>query len=88
MGARKEQYRELLDHLFYSAWRDGSAAVSGRVQPPFLDILAQHGCVFSRNGPPVLVHSRHSEVLEAIQGGRAFLSRLEGEGWMVQLSEA
>jgi len=43
---------------------------------------------FSTNGPPVLIHSRQPELLRAVQQGRAFLSRLEGEWWMIHLSEA
>lgn len=88
MGARKERYGDLLDHVFHAAWREGSVAVSGRVQPPFLETLGQKGCGFSTNGPPVLVHSRQPELLRAVQEGRAFLSRLEGEWWMIHLSEA
>jgi hypothetical protein len=88
MGAREERYGELLDHLFYAAWRDGSVAVSGRVQPAFLETLSDKGSVFSRSGPPVLVHSRHPDVLQAVRDGRGFLSRLEGEWWMIHLGEA
>jgi hypothetical protein len=87
MGARKERYGDLLDHVFHAAWREGSVAVSGRVQSPFLETLGQKGCVFSTNGPPVLIHSRRPELLRAVQEGRAFLSRLEGEWWMIHLSE-
>ena len=87
MGGRKDRYASLLDHVFHAAWHEGSVAVSGRVQPPFLETLGQKGCVFSTNGPPVLLHSRQTELLRAIQGGRAFLSRLEGEWWMSHLSE-
>jgi hypothetical protein len=36
----------------------------------------------------VLIHSRETELLRAVQQGRAFLSRLEGEWWMIHLSEA
>ena len=88
MGASKERYGDLLDHVFHAAWREGSVAVAGRVQPPFLETLGQKGCVFSTNGPPVLIHSRETELLRAVQQGRAFLSRLEGEWWMIHLSEA
>jgi hypothetical protein len=88
MGARRERYGELLDHLFYAAWRDGSVAVSGRVQPAFLETLSDKACVFSRTGPPVLVYSRHPELLQAVRDGRGFLSQLEGEWWMIHLSEA
>jgi hypothetical protein len=87
MGARKERYGDLLDHVFWAAWQEGAVAVSGRVQPPFLETLGQKGCVFSTNGPPVLIHSRHAELLRDVQQGRAFLSRLEGEWWMIHLSE-
>lgn len=88
LGARPERYGALLDHLFYAAWRDGSVAVSGRLQPPFLETLSDKACGFSRNGPPVLVHSRHPELLRAVRDGQGFLSRLEGEWWMIHLSEA
>lgn len=86
MGARQDCYGELLDHLFYAAWRDGSVAVSGRVHPVFLETLGDKGCVFSRNGPPVMVHSRHADLLKDILAGRAFMSRLDGEWWMIHLS--
>ncbi|HZH80174.1 MAG TPA: hypothetical protein VFD68_02650 [Gemmatimonadales bacterium] len=86
LGATKERYGALLDHVFHAAWRDGSVAVTGRVQPMFLETLAEKGCVFSRAGPPVMIHSRHADLLQDILGGRAFMSRLDGEWWMIHLS--
>ncbi|HEV2750281.1 MAG TPA: hypothetical protein VGV12_07145 [Gemmatimonadales bacterium] len=86
IGARKDRYGDVLDHLFYAAWRDGSVAVSGRAQPMFMGTLADKGCIFSRNGPPMMVYSRHADLLEDIRAGRAFMSRLDGEWLMIQLS--
>jgi len=33
-----------------------------------------------------MIHSRHADLLQDILGGRAFMSRLDGEWWMIHLS--
>jgi len=69
----------VLDHLFYDAWQLGAIAVSGRLEPRFLQALSDKYCLFHRRGPWMLVHARRPELLQAFQAGNVSFSRLEGE---------
>ncbi len=80
--ATKDTLRLVLRQLFFHAWRLGSAAVSGRVDPEFVTDLSQEHCLFNFHGPRLLVHSKRADLREAVQRGDAFLTRLEGEWWM------
>ena len=80
--ASRNSIRRVLDQLFFHAWRSGSFAVSGRLDPEFASDFSEERCLFSFGGPRMLVHSRHADLREAIQRGDAFLTRLEGEWWM------
>lgn len=79
ISARRNAFREVLDRMFYSAWREGAIAISGRMDPRFMGQLPSD--CFLRNGSWVLVHSNNSDALNAICSGDAFLTRLEGEWW-------
>lgn len=81
IGARPDSIDDVLGHLFYDAWRYGLFALSGQLEPGALEAFSAKGCLFDR-GFWLLVHSKHAEVLQAIYRGDAFLTRLEGEGWM------
>lgn len=79
IGAQPRQHRAVLDHLFEDAWQQGVTVVQGRLDPAFAPQLSER-CVLSyRRGYWTLVHSKHSEVRNAMQCGDAFFSRLEGE---------
>jgi len=80
--ATKNSIRRVLRQLFYYAWRSGSSAVSGRLDPEFVTEFSEERCLFNFNGPRMLVHSKRADLREAIQRGDAFLTRLEGEWWM------
>lgn len=80
--ATKKSIHQVLDQLFFHAWRSGSFAISGRMDPEFAADFSEERCLFSFSGPRMLVHSRHADLREAIQRGDAFLTRLEGEWWM------
>jgi GNAT superfamily N-acetyltransferase len=69
-------------HLLRAAWRRRVVTLEGRMEPLFFDAFSQLGASFRRESPWVLVHSRHSYLLAAIQGGDSFLTRLDGEWWM------
>lgn len=69
-------------HLLRTAWTRGVVTLEGRMEPLFFDTLSELGASFRREPPWVLVHSRHAHLLAAIQGGDAFLTRLDGEWWM------
>jgi hypothetical protein len=80
--ATRNSIRRVLGQLFFHAWRSGSFAVSGRMDPEFATDFSEERCLFSFSGPRMLVHSRRADLREAIQRGDAFLTRLEGEWWM------
>ncbi len=82
LAATKNSFRRVLGQLFFHAWRMGSYAVSGRLDPEFATDFSEQRCLFSFTGPRVLVHSKRADLLEAIHRGDAFLTRLEGEWWM------
>jgi hypothetical protein len=88
MAGRSDAIELVLDHLFSYAWRKGALAVSGRLQADFFDALKAKHCILHGAGAPVLVYSRQHELIEAIRGGDAFLTRLDGEWWMPFLSPA
>jgi hypothetical protein len=79
IGAEKESIKSVLDHLFYHAWRHGAVALTGRIEPQFIQELSERSCIFHHREQWVLVHSNTPELLQAIHTGDAVLTRLEGE---------
>jgi hypothetical protein len=82
IAARDGCFDQVLQQLLVDAWKNGATALHGRVEPRFVQELSDRHCLFRREGPWTLIHSRHAEVLAAIHEGDAFLSRLEGEWWL------
>ena len=82
LGSRPGKRDLVLDHLFHHAWRGGSLAVSGRLDPPATRDLERKQCVFQLGKPWVLIHSRNRELMDSIHAGRAYLTRLDGEWWL------
>ncbi len=77
--ARKGMDGAVLDHLIHHAWSNGSELISGRVEPRLLPALSSRGCYMNCGPPWVMIHARDPEILQAIDRGEAFLSKLEGE---------
>lgn len=76
--AKSSTIEDVLDHLFYRAWREGAIAVSGQLDPLFMHAFLAKQCFF-HGGSWMLAHSRNPELLHALDRGDAFLTRLEGE---------
>ena len=73
----------VLDSLFFQAKQRGAVAVTGQVDPAAFRNLAEKHCVFHHAADTwLMLHSRDPEILHAIESGKAFLSRLEGEWWI------
>jgi hypothetical protein len=82
IGSKKTSVHEVLDHLFYHAWRNGAVALRGRLEPGLMpELLAWRGLSHHRRYW-TLIHSQKPELLDAIHRGDAFLTRLEGEWCM------
>ena len=82
IAAREGCFDQVLLRLLADAWREGAAALRGRLDPRYAQELSHRHCWFRSSSPWTLVHSRHADVLAAIQQGEAFLSRLEGGWWL------
>lgn len=80
--ARSNSMSEVLDHLFYDAWRQDSVAVSGRLDPKFMREVSDKYCFFNCGRPWVLIHTHNHDLLHIFRDGDAMLSKLEGEWCM------
>lgn len=78
VAAKDGAIEDVLDHLFYDAWRLGMIAVSGQLDPRYMAAFLAKQCFF-HGGSWMLAHSRNPELLHALDRGDAFLTRLEGE---------
>lgn len=82
IGAEDHWIDDVLDHLFHHAWQRGVVALTGRLEPRFLQRFRDKNCLFHHRGYWVLVRAKSPELLHAIHRGDAFLTRLEGEWCM------
>jgi hypothetical protein len=80
--ARQGNFDRMLQRLFADAWRQGATALRGRLDPLHVQQMSDRHCWFRREGAWTLVHSRHPEVVTAIERGAAGITRLDGEWWL------
>jgi hypothetical protein len=79
IAAQPSSIHDVLDHLFWQAWRQGALAVTGRLEPRFVQAFSDRYCLFHRRGPWMLVNAKKPELLQPFLRGDAFMSRLDGE---------
>jgi len=77
--ARKDARTPVFDALLADAWSAGAAMVSGRLEPSMVREMSARHCYFRQADHWTLAQTKDPEILDAILGGNAFLSRLEGE---------
>jgi GNAT superfamily N-acetyltransferase len=78
VAARPRHLPAVLDHLFWHAADEGSAALRGRLEPGLLDAVVSRHCVLWHRGG-ALVHTRDAELALAVQTEGSLLTRLEGD---------
>jgi hypothetical protein len=76
---KPDLYRNALGHLFQDAREQGVIALHGVAEYRKIADFSDQGCFFTCRGGWTLAHSRRSELLDILQRGDAFLSRLDGE---------
>lgn len=79
VGGARKKIEQILHHLFYDAWSDGALALHGTVDRQWMGDLSQNNCFFTCRGGWSVAHARQPELLESLNHGEAFLSRLDGE---------
>ena len=77
--ARKNAAAAVFQALLADASTAGAAMVSGRLEPGMVTEMSERHCYFREAGLWTLAYTKQTEILDAILGGSAFLSRLEGE---------
>src|SRR5437879_2394499 len=69
IAATPSSVHDVLDHLFYQAWRQGAIAVTGRLEPRFLQALSDKYCLFHRRGPWMLVSAKQPRLVQSFLNG-------------------
>jgi hypothetical protein len=83
IAARPGAMPAVLDHLICHASLNDVVALSGRMEPIFAREFAERFFLIHRVAPWTLVHSRNPQLVDTVIRGQAFLSRLEGEWWLI-----
>lgn len=79
IGASPRSLKHVLDHIFYDAWSRGVIALHGVIQNRMMPEFSDKNCLFTCHGGWTVAHSRRAELLDLLDHGGAFLSRLDGE---------
>jgi hypothetical protein len=79
IGGSRLFTRDILEHLFYDGWSHGLVGLHGVVGGGLVEDFSDKNCLFSCRGGWTVAHSRKPELLELLNRGDAFLSRLDGE---------
>ena len=79
IGGDTKFTKHILDHLFQDAWDHGVIALHGVANTRLMPDLSSKNCFFTCRGGWAVAHSRKPELLELLNRGDAFLSRLDGE---------
>lgn len=79
VGGEPKFFREILRHLFHDGWEQGVVAMHGVAQFRQLPAYSDEGCFFTCRGGWILAHARDPEILEILDRGDGWLSRLDGE---------
>jgi len=79
IAANHDTIGPVLDQLFFEAWQAGLVALNGKMDPLFMQALADRYCLFYKRSFWTLVYSKDDGLLRVFLEGKAFMSRLEGE---------
>jgi len=84
VGGARQHLKSILDHLFHDAWSRGAILARGVVDRRLMADFSDKNCFFTCRGAWTVAHSHKPELLELLNRGDAFLSRLDGE-WCLAL---
>jgi hypothetical protein len=79
VGGEARYTRDILDNLFQDAADHGLIGLHGTVNRRLVPQFSDRNCFFTCRGGWTVAHSRKPELLELLNRGDAFFSRLDGE---------
>lgn len=77
IGATEDTIETVLRHLLHHAWKGGSYAIGGRLDPRFMRPFMLCGVDFLPGQSWMLTHARSPEVRLAFQEGQCAISKIE-----------
>jgi ribosomal protein S18 acetylase RimI-like enzyme len=79
LGGARKKLKDILDHLFFDAWKNGAIALHGTIDRRLMDDFSSKYCFFTCRGGWTVAHSNKPKFLDLLNSGDAFISRLDGE---------
>ncbi|HTW57392.1 MAG TPA: hypothetical protein VMD99_04655 [Terriglobales bacterium] len=86
VGGNPKSTKNILDHLFHDARQQGVIGLHGVVDSRRMADFSDKNCLFTCRGGWSMAHSRNLELLDVLDRGAGFLSRLDGE-WCLDPGE-
>jgi hypothetical protein len=86
IGGHPNSTKDILDHLFWDAQQQGVIGLHGVVDSRRIPDFSDKGCFFTCRGGWTVASSPNPEVMQMLERGDAFLSRLDGE-WCLDPGE-
>jgi len=86
IGGYPNSTKDILDHLFWDAQQQGVIGLHGVVDTRRIPDFSDKGCFFTCRGGWTVASSPYPEVMQRLERGDAFLSRLDGE-WCLDPGE-
>lgn len=81
VGAMPGKLDAVLAHLFEDARARGTVALIGRSGADGFSTYTAHSCVYFQRDMYTQVCTKRQDITQALLGGKAFITRLEGEWW-------
>ena len=79
VGGEKKFAKDILHHFFHDAWQQGVIGLHGVLDRRWIADFSDMGCLFTCRGGWNVAFSRNSTLLDLLERGDAFVTRLDGE---------
>ena len=79
IGGHQDFTKDVLDHLFWDAQRQGVIGLHGVVESRRTADYSDKGCFFTCRGGWTVAVTKNTDIMRLLERGDAFLSRLDGE---------
>ncbi|MGB2605379.1 MAG: condensation domain-containing protein [Candidatus Sulfotelmatobacter sp.] len=86
IGGERQFAKDVLDHLFYDAWSHGAIGLHGTVQSNRMGEFSEKNCFFTCRSGWTIANSPRHDLLDMLNAGDVFLSRLDGE-WCLNFND-